>query len=410
MILRRFRENKLLAGSAIVFAGSFAGSVLNYLFQLLAGRHLSPADYGILTALFSLLYLTGVPGAVLITTATKFASKYKARGDFKAVTASLVWVSKIVCLFGLVLLGLAVVFQNQMAVFLKINDPLLIVSFFGFIALSFLGSAPFGLLQGLLRFKAFSFISFAGPLSKLLLCLGLVSLGWGIWGVVGGLAASSLFTLLVLLLLLRKNLEFPFLDSSFSKGDLLRYIWPTVFILLAFNAFYNSDVILVKHFFSPEEAGVYSSVVTMGKIIFFGLSSIGLVMFPMVSEKCERGENYFPVFRKALGLVALGALAAWGIYNLCPDFLVNVLFGNKYAAAAPYLGQFALFMGLYSLVNLLVQFFLSTRQLRIAVPLCVLALAQVAGLWFFHGSLVQVIHVNIGVTFAVLTALLVYCF
>ena len=148
----------------------------------------------------------------------------------------------------------------------------------------------------------------------------------------------------------------------------------------------------------------------MGRIIFFGLSSIGLVMFPMVSEKYERGENYFLVFKKAFGLVALGGLGGWGIYNIFPDFLVNTLFGNKYAAAVPYLGQFALFMGLYSLVNLLAQFFLATHKLQIAIPLCVLALTQIAGLWFFHRSLQQVIYVNILVMLGVLTVLGFYYF
>lgn len=397
--------SKVARGSLVVLVGTLGGSFLNYLFHLVMGRLLSPAEYGVLVSLFSLLYIVGVPGAVLGTTAAKFASKYKAKGDFKAVTEALVWTSKVILASGLTLLFLSFLFRCQIAGFLRISNPLLPVLFSVFIVLLILGSVPTGFLQGLLRFKAFSFISFLGPLLKLLLGVGLAALGFGVFGVTWGLILSSILITIITLALLKKNLRFPFLESSFVVSDLLQYALPTTVILLALTSFYNADVVLVKHFFSPEEAGIYSSVVTLGRIIFFGLSSVGVVMFPVASEKYESGRDPSAVFVNSLKLVGLGALLAVVLYSLFPGLLVRILFGEAYIGVVPYLGLFALFMALYSLVNLLVQFFLSIREMRIAGPLCALAAIQALALWFFHGSLLQVIRVNIAVAVFSLVAL-----
>lgn len=395
----------LVRGSFTVLAGSLGGSFLNYLFHLVMGRVLVPAEYGVLVSLFSLLYIVGVPGGVLGTTAAKFASQYKARGDFKAVTAALIWTSKAVVVLGLTFLGLAFVFRNQLAEFLKVANPLLPVLFFGFIALSLLASILLGFLQGLLRFKAFSLMSFLGPLLKVLFGVGLAALGFGIWGVAWGLIISSGLAIAISLLLLKKNLRHPLAGSSFVKTDLLKYALPTTVTLLALTAFYNADVILVKHFFSPEEAGIYSSVVMTGRIIFFGLSSVVLVAFPMAAEKQESGGNPFLILRRSLLLVVPGAVVGVLAYLLLPRFLVALLFGSQYLAAVPYLGVFAVFIGLYAVVDLIFRFFLSIGSFRPAIFLVIFSVLQVLLLGFFHETLIQVIYVNIAVMIGALATL-----
>ncbi len=394
--------SKVARGSFVVLVGSLGGAFLNYLFHLVMGRVLAPSEYGVLVSLFSLLYLVGVPGGVLGTTVTKFASKYKARGDFKAVTAALVWTSKVITVLGFVLFGLAFVFRNQLAGFLKITDPLLPVLFFGFITLSLLTAPLLGFLRGLLRFKAFSLMSFLGPLLKFLFGTGLAALGFGIWGVTWGLIISSGLVVVISLLLLKKNLRFPFAGHSFVQADLLKYTLPTTVVLLTLTAFYNIDIILVKHFFSPKEAGIYSSVVTIGRIIFFGLSSVVLVAFPMAAEKQEKGENPLGVLRKSLLLVVPGALLGVLGYFLFSQLLVRTLFGVSYLSAVPYLGSFALFMGLYTVVDLVSRFFLSVGEFRPAIFLMIFSVLQIILLWVFHDTLTQVIYVNIAVMMGVL--------
>jgi len=408
--LNRLKSDQLLTSSTIVLVAGLGGGFLNYLFHLLVGRLLTPAEYGVLTSLLSLHYIFSVPGSVLGTTATKFASKYKAQGDFEAVTAALVWTSKVVAFLGATLFIGAFLFRAQLANFLKISNSLLPVLFFGYIALSFLGAAPQGFLRGLLRFKAFSFVSFFGTLLKLLLGVGIVLLGFGVWGVTWGLIISCLVTTATSLALLKKNLRFPFRQGIFVRLDLLRYALPTVIFLLTLNSFYNSDVVLVKHVFSPEEAGIYSSLVTLGRMIFFALSSVATVMFPMASESYENGGDPFKVLKGSLILVTLGALLGVIVYVLFPQLLVSTLFGARYSPAIPYLGIFALFMGLYSVVNLISRFFLSIGHFRVAVFLVIFAGLQIALLYLSHKTLLQVIYINIGTMLGILIAFGIYYF
>ena len=48
-------------------------------------------------------------------------------------------------------------------------------------------------------------------------------------------------------------------------------LWFIIFIwsiqALAFTSFFTTDLILVKHFFPPFEAGIYAALSTLGKII-----------------------------------------------------------------------------------------------------------------------------------------------
>ena len=51
-------------------------------------------------------------------------------------------------------------------------------------------------------------------------------------------------------------------------------------------------LILVKHFFSPHDAGIYAGLSLIGRVIFFFSAPIASVMFPVIVQKYARKENY----------------------------------------------------------------------------------------------------------------------
>ncbi len=398
-------KSRLLRGSVIVLVGSLGGSFFNYLYHLVMGRMLSPADYGILVALLSLLYLVSVPGSVLLTAGTKFASKYKAANDTEAISASLIWLLKLVGYLGIFLLVSAVLGRVGLANFLNILEPAILVLFAVHALFSLLGSTPRGYLRGLLMFVPFSAISFLNPVIKLVLGIVLVGIGWGVWGAVGALVVSSFISLLLSFVFLSKYLKFGDGTSLFRSEDVREYLGPTVIFLLALTAYYTADVILVKHFFPPTDAGIYSSAATLARIIYFGLNSIVVVMFPLVSDKYENGKNFVKTFRTAFMLVGVGAFVGSCAYFVVPRLLVGTFFGAAYLPAVPILGWFGLFMAIYSLVTLFAQFFLSVHDFSMGPALLSLAALQAILVWFFHHSLGQVLFINIGVMLLALTLL-----
>src|SRR3989338_8204792 len=79
------KEDSLIRDGIILFSATMIANALGYLYHFSAGRLLGPADYGILGAILSLLYLINVPVNVIQTTITKFTSQYKAEGKLEKV-------------------------------------------------------------------------------------------------------------------------------------------------------------------------------------------------------------------------------------------------------------------------------------------------------------------------------------
>jgi O-antigen/teichoic acid export membrane protein len=53
----------------------------------------------------------------------------------------------------------------------------------------------------------------------------------------------------------------------------------------------NCDIVLVKHFFVPKEAGVYAAVAMVGRVIFAFSSSVVNSMFPLVAGTKDEEEK-----------------------------------------------------------------------------------------------------------------------
>ncbi len=124
----------------------------------------------------------------------------------------------------------------------------------------------------------------------------------------------------------------------------------------------------------------------------------------MASEKHEGGKDASKVLKNSLLLVAAGAVGGVLVYSLFPSLLVKIFFGGQYLSAIPYLGLFAVFMGLYAIVDLVSQFFLSVRNFRPAVVLVGFSVLQTIFIFLFHQTLSQVIFVNIGTMVGLLFA------
>ena len=65
--IRDLRSSALLRGSVLLLLASLAGNTGAYVFNVIAGRALGPADYGSVLALVSVLTILAVPGAAMQT-------------------------------------------------------------------------------------------------------------------------------------------------------------------------------------------------------------------------------------------------------------------------------------------------------------------------------------------------------
>ena len=224
-------------------------------------------------------------------------------------------------------------------------------------------------------------------------------------GAIGALVVSYVVAFLIGLKPLHKLLKQPSIKTN--TKEVYKYTMPVLLMLLSLTIFYSIDIILVKHFFSDVDAGYYSAISLIGKIIFFGSLSISQVMFPKSAELYQSGKATKPLLYKSLGIISLFVIPAILIYFFIPRFIVNLLYGSAYLPIVPFIGWFGLFIGLVSFVYLISFYQISIHKRKFLFVLFFFNILEIAGIWFFHASLFQVIQVLFIITFLLLLVLII---
>jgi len=383
--------------------GSNAANFIAYIYHLIFGRILGPSLYGELAATISLIGTFSVVFTFLSLVIVKFVSS----GTKKDVGALFGWLSRRAVVLGVGLLLLGSVLTPFLSDFLRVGDkiiilvgPALFLTLLSFVYKSF--------LQGLLRFWQLVIVSNLEFVGRLAIGLPLVFLGFSVFGAVLGILMATLLGVIVGKYFLR-DIRSSASTYDFKKGRAMaKYTIPVFLATLATGSFYSSDIILVKHFFSSHEAGLYASLSTLGKIIFYGTAPIGSVMFPIISQRHAKRQNYKTILRLSFLLTLVVASFVSIFYWLFPQVAIGLLYGDKYLAASPYLFWFGLFMALFSLASLMVSYFLSIHKTKTVVLALIAALGQVLGIIFFHSSIFSVVLVSIVSVSFLLVSLLIY--
>ncbi|MBI2599771.1 oligosaccharide flippase family protein [Candidatus Daviesbacteria bacterium] len=404
--IKQIVYHPLFSGSMIMVIGSNAVSFINYLYHFVMGRMLGPGDYGELASIISMIGLLGVLPSSITLVITKQISSAK---NDKEINSLLAWFKTKIFLASLIYTFFILILSPIMTSFLKIQNT----SYFLLIAFSFLFSLQSllnrSILQGLLKFKEMVSSILAESSAKLLISIILVYLGLKVGGVILALAVSSLLGLYTTyyFLKLKKNLTTN-ADRSVDIKSMLIFAVPVALQSLASTSIYSSDVILVKHFFSTYEAGIYAALSTLGKIIFFGAGPIGAVMFPLISQRNARGEGYRKIFLYSFFATIMLSIGIMAVYWLYPQLAIRLLYGTAYLEAADLLIWFGIFISLFTLSSLLINYNLSLGKTSIVIIPLIAAFAQIIMIWFLHDSLLTVIFISIIINALLLVSLLIY--
>ena len=407
-ICQRFFKSRLFVGSFVMTLGTGLGGGLNYIYHLLMGRMLGPSDYGILVALFSLTYLLAIPMGTLSLVMVKFVSALKGKKQIGAIRVLFKDTNKKLLPVFLFILLIFIFLMPLVISFLHLPSFWLFIVILAAFSISIFSAISRSTLQGLLHFSPLVVSDILGALIKLGVAVVFVIWGFKIYGalfgfLVGGIA-SYIFTLFFLRFLFQKKPQ----KLKLNNKEILSFALPVFFSTLAFTSLYTSDVILVRHFFSGQESGFYGALSTLGKIIFFITTPVIAVAFPMFSERHANGRNYRNLFLASLGLVGTACLFLSGIYFLFPRLIVKLLFGETYLPIAFLLGYFAIFLSLYSLSFLLINFFLSIKKTKAVVLPVIAAMLQIILIWFFHYDFQQIIRISISITALLFVSLLFF--
>lgn len=366
-------------------------NLCNYLFHIFMSRSLGPVDYGIMVSLFSVFMIISVPAGVLQTVTTKYTSNFKAKGELTKIKLLLHHLITRASLFGIAGFILFTLLSGYIASFLHIPSRLPIVLVAVTLALGIICPVLLGTLLGLQKFLYFGTDMIIGGVGKLFFGILLIYMGLKVNGALLGLAMGSLAAFLFAIFPLRRQFSSDQTDCNFSLSPIYGYFFPVGLMLLCFMLLTNIDLILVKHFFNPSQAGHYAAASIVAKIILFLPGAIAMVMFPKTSELHALSKESKPVLKKSLLYTTVLSGGVLLLYLTIPSLIVKSLFGSQYIPTIPLIGIFGLAMLFFSLTNILLFYQISVHQLKFLKILVPATIVEVALISLFHGSLIQVI-------------------
>lgn len=397
-------KNPFFSSSLIMIIGTNSINGINYIYHLMMGRLLGPSDYGELAAFFSLIGLLSVVPLSFGTVIIKFIAASKTDSE---VAGYLKWFIKPVLVLAVFLAVGTAVSSAYLANYLNTPHTLGIL----IIAVSFLFGLPSYLfrsvLQGLIKFHLVVTSLISETALKLLTALIFIWWGWGVMGAMTGLLLSIIVGCLISYFFLRKYLSIK-PSSAIDKKGVMVFTMPVLIQTIAMTSLMSIDLILVKHFFSSFDAGVYASVATMGKIILFASAPVATVMFPLITKKHALKENFSPIFFLSLVATVLVVGSVILVYYFFPYFAMGMLYGDKYFSGISLLVPYALYTGLLSLVGLYTNLYMSINHNKIMLLPLIAAVFQFVLINLFHNSIQQVVWVSVGVAVVLFVSLSLY--
>lgn len=391
---------KLLSSSSIVFGGTLIASFFSYLFNMIMGRMLGPAQYGEMTAIFSFLTIISVIGGGILTVTMRYSGELYALGEYRALRKLFRIFSRYIFILaaGLFLVGL--VFSKVIGRFLTIDQISPLILAFAGLFFSFLIVVSRGILQGTQRFVPLSFLGILEMILRLTLGIALVWLGFSVSGAIGAGVLATAIAYGYSLVSLRKILASRDKTGKkeafrFDKKEIINYSLPALLASFLLVLALNVDVILVKHYFPADEAGTYAAVSTIAKIITYATTPIVAVMFPMIAEQRTIGQKHYRLFLFSLLFTLLGSLVILGIYIVMPAKVIGLLYGQSYTGLHYILPEIGMVVLLYSLISLIVSYYLAVRNFFFLWVFGLVMAVEIVAITLWHPSILAVVRILI---------------
>ena len=387
-------------GSIIMLFGMAIVSASNFGYNVAMARMLGPANFGHVSAIATLLMLF----SALTLSFQLVCAKFVAKNTSPLVrTKAFHGFMQRAWLVG-VLVGAALIATSfPISHILKLPTPALVIILSVGICFSIPMGVKRGGLQGLTHFGLLSRNFITESLTKLALALVLVSLGYGVYGAVGAISAS------VIAAFLAARVHFGDTSSDTTEFCPVRFRTSlqegtqAIVFFIGQVVINNIDILLVKYFFSAEDAGLYAAVALFGRLLYFACWSIISAMFP-VSAAAPQDEHPLKVLKTPMLLVTgLSALFIVAV-KFMPQFVITLILGDRFADASSLLPLYALATAIYAVSVVLIAYEMSRRIANTGWLQLVISGLTVLGIAVFHHDLKQVIEVQI-MTMTLLLAL-----
>lgn len=386
-VLQKIKQDAFLKNNIIFFFSSLLVAFLNYLYHPIIGRMMTVEQFGEVQTILSFVFLSGV----ILTVFRMIVLDISKNNEESPENISS-------------LFTLAVLLHIPILLFLIIGSPFL-SSFFSFqdpwsfalfslcLALSIPNTFYSSHLNGKNNFFVLSVSNIIPAASKITISVVLIYLGFAVYGAITGLIISSLISIIYI----RHNISgfHISLQKNFTKikevaKKELPYAALVISSLALITFLYSGDILIVKHFFSPEVAGAYAGIATIARIIFFITASVSGVLVSSVKISNTKSENKI-IFIKGLKIIVLVGGVTSLFFIFFPKFVISILLGEKYLALSALLPLLSVSLFLISILNLFISYFLALRDKELLKISVITSVAFVLFLCYVNNSIKEII-------------------
>ncbi len=364
----------------------------NYLYNLILGRVLGPAQFADAAVLITFLLVLSFAAMTFQLVTAKFSVLFE-QDIFNSFISK---IYKSALLVGAIMGLFIVVFAGELQRLFNTSSFKMFIVFGCGVPLYFLMSVNRGVFQGKNELKSLSITYQFEMLSRLIITLGLILIFDIKSSVViaVGILASFLFGLV--------PFKFPTLVAKkalvLSKAHLKEiksFFVITAFYELTQIIINNSDILLVKHYFTSYEAGLYASLALIGRIVYFIAWMFVMLLLPTVVKLKKEGKETAPILFKYVGYIAAISISIILVCLCFPEIIISLLFGNSYIAMAPLLWQYAIATSMFAISNIFAYYYLSLEQYVPVIISGIFGVLQMGLVIIYHDSLEDVVHMQI---------------
>ncbi|ABF43612.1 hypothetical protein Acid345_4612 [Candidatus Koribacter versatilis Ellin345] len=382
-------HSRLVGGSLIMLGGMVLVSLLNFGYNIAVARMLGAAEFSQAAAAVTLLMIVSCLTLAFQMVCAKFVARNATNSEKSHVYRALLrraWTAGLS--IGIVL----TIFNRQVAAWLNMPSATLVIV----LALGMAFYVPLGVrrggMQGVYQFRRLSLNFIIETSVKLVSAIVLVHLGYGILGAVAAISISvvAAYFLPPTPIALREQPKAG-LPASFGEG-----IQAIIFFIgqVIIN---NIDILMVKHFFRPDVAGLYAAVALVGRVLYIASWQVISAMFPIAAagRSESEGRESRMVVLIPFGFVTAMTVVFMAILGLFPQTILHLLFGAKFNTdSSNLLLLYAAATGGYALSVVLMAYEMSRRIANTGWFQLVISGLVVLGITMFHNTLRDVIVVQ----------------
>jgi len=160
---------------------------------------------------------------------------------------------------------------------------------------------------------------------------------------------------------------------------------------LALTVMLFFDVILVRHYFDAQSAGLYSAVSLVGRAIYTGVGFVPMIAIPKIVSRRAGGVSARPVALLGAGVAVAAAVGGIGLVTLVPERVVGLVGGAAFRPAAPYLLPYAVAASALAAANVAVAVRVGFHRFGHVVPLMLIACGEIVAVVVRHARITDVL-------------------